>query len=120
MFKFSLLDLFLVTASAAVAIFLYTIGWKWLVPVWLAGVFGYEIGKRSAYSLVLVVMVGMVLGLWVSLAIYLSGGAFDAIHESTTIKDVPRLLVIGLLFFWPWIICGLITIWMIRSTHPGK
>ena len=117
MFKFSLLDLFRMTALMAVAALLYSIGWKWYVPFWVGGVFGYEIGKRSVYSLVLMVMVGLVLGLWVVLAIYLSSGAFVVIGASTTTNDVPKLLMIGLMFFWPWIISGLIATWMIRSTH---
>ena len=120
MYKFSLLDLFRMTAFMAVAALLISIGWKWLVPVWLGGLFGYEMGKRSAYRMVLMVMVGVVLGAWVLLAIYLSGGAFTAFGKSPTLRDLPKLLMIGLMFFWPWIICGLITTWLVRSTRRGE
>ena len=87
MCKFSLLDLFRMTALMAVAALLYSIGWKWYVPFWVGGVFGYEIGKRSVYSLV---MVGLVRQLPVDPSLQ----CLVALHRRQTESEPPLTLLL--------------------------
>ena len=123
LFKFSLLDLFRMTAFMAAAAFLYSMELKWLVPVWLGGVVGYEIGKRTDYWIVWMVMIGMVLGLWIWLGSYLSVAVFNGWRNTwsnnTTVSS-PHPMGVVLLFFAIWLFPGLIASWLAWSLRTAQ
>ena len=115
MFKFSLLDLFLLTALLAVAALLYSLEYKGAVLVWTGGVVGYEIGRRTEYWVVWMVMIGMVLGLWIWLGTYLSIGVFNAWRNSWSNGPSgtgPHPVSVSLLFLAIWLVPGLLATWL--------
>jgi len=70
--QFKLTDLLWFTAYFAVGAWLYSLGIRIGLLVWLGTVFGFEIGARSDYPTALLTICGSVLGLALSLAVFLS------------------------------------------------
>ena len=115
MFKFSLLDLFLLTALLAVSALFYSMGYWGGALVWSGAVVGFEIGRRTEYWVVWMAMIGAILGLWSWLGIYLSLGLFNAWHysvEHSSPGSSPHPFAVSLLFLAIWLVPGLIATWL--------
>ena len=115
MFKFSLLDLFFLTALLAVAALFYSLDYKGAALVWSGGVAGYVVGRRTEYWVVWMVMIGVVLGLWVWLGSYLSIGVFNAWRDAWSdgaTGSTPHPVSVSMLFMAIWLVPGLIATWL--------
>ena len=115
MFNFSLLDLFRLTALLAVSALFYSMGYRGGALVWSGAVVGFEIGRRTEYWVVWMVMIGLVLGLWVWLGVYLSIGVFNgwryALSDGAN-GSTPHPVAVSLLFLAIWLVPGLIATWL--------
>ncbi len=77
--QFKLTGLLWFTAYFAVGAWLYSLGFRLGLLVWLGTVFGFEIGSRTDYPCLLLTICGSVFGLALSMAIFftamdISGG----------------------------------------------
>ncbi len=117
-FKFRLTDLLLFTAYFAVEAWLISRGnWAGSV-IWLGTFFGFEIGKRSDYSTVLISLCGSVLGLavWIAFVITRAAPFFNSPLFGRL--DFLNIIFAGL----TWILAIAIFIWLLTRLRkePAK